>query len=148
MFNTYKKKRIVNININIILAAIISTLLAAYPVYLTKFFTNNLFQIVLFSIGADAILDISLFAFFHWIVHKNHSKKVIAMDFALIQSHRIILSILYYIIAGSFQFILMNLGFYRTGSFITAYFIALIITRTIHTWYGLKTGLFKDLKTK
>ncbi|MBT7660843.1 hypothetical protein HN604_02040, partial [archaeon] len=73
MFNHYKNKRIVNINVNIILAAFFSTLLAAYPVHLTKFFTNNLFQIVLFSIGADAILDFSLFAFFHWLVHKSHS---------------------------------------------------------------------------
>ena len=145
MINHYKNKRIVNINVNIILAGIFSTLLAAYPVYLTHLFTDDMGVIIFISFIADAVLDFLFFGFFHWMTHFNHSKKIVAMDFALIQSHRIVLSILYYVLAGSIQFALMHAGFYRTPAFIIAYIFALGITRMIHTWYGLRTGLFKRL---
>ena len=145
MITHYKNKRIVNINVNIILAGIFSTLLAAYPVYLTNFFTDDMGIIIFISFIADAILDFLFFGFFHRMTHFNHSKKIVAMDFALIQSHRIVLSIFYYVLAGSTQLALMHAGFYRTGSFIVAYLFALLITRTIHTWYGLRTRLFDKL---
>lgn len=144
----YLRKRIITINLSIILASLISILIAAYPVYLTKMFTNNEIIIVLFSFFIDAIIDFFIFFIFHLTFHvhlKNEKNffNYFLKDTGKIQIQRIFLSIFFFIFSVGGHYSLLMFGFERTISFIISYLFALVLTRIIHTIYGIKTGLFK-----
>ena len=146
----YKRKRIVNINANIVIASVLGTILAAYPVYLTRFLTNNEIAIVLLSFVFDAIIDFVFFATLHLAVHKAHvsrfkPSKIIVKDLLKIQIQRGILSVLYLVVAVGGHFVLLMAGVERTVGFLVAYLAALVITRSVHTVYGNRTGLFKEI---
>jgi len=150
MFKKYKENRIVNINLNIIIASIFATLLSAYPVYLTNMFTNSEIVIAGIAFFIDATIDFFIFAILHLRVHKHHmlkfrpSKKIVR-DLLKIQIHRGVLSSLYFIIAFGGHFFLLTRGFERTASFLLTYILAIIVTRNLHTIYGKKTGLFEKI---
>ena len=87
----------------------------------------------------------------HLFVHSFHIKnglpiKIFMNDILKIQKQRVVLSILYAIFALSLHFTLIYLGYNPTASFFVAYILALFVTRSAHTIYGLKTGLFEPLK--
>lgn len=137
------KKRIVNINFNITLASLIATLLAAYPVMLFASHGSMTFML-LSAFMIDAILDGAIFTILHKIAnnHKNHKQFI--LDTGKIQFQRVILSIIFFVVAITLDYSLMHyLQFQRASSFLMSYTLALIVTRSMHTIYGLKTGLFK-----
>jgi len=112
--------------------------------------TDSNLLIVLLSFFIDAIIDVFVFISLHLYVHKHHfdrmkpSKKILE-DIFKIQGQRIILSGIYFIIAGGLHFLFLILGLERTIAFLISYLFALIITRSVHTIYGLKVGLFKPI---
>jgi len=144
MISKYKKYRIIHINVNIIIASVVSILLAAYPVYLTEMFTNDLILIAVISFLIDGIIDFGIFSFLHLLVSFHLPKWMLVKDLIQIQGHRIILSIVYFFVAVCSHIFLMMHGFERVFAFLLSYIFALIVTRTIHTVYGLKSGLFNE----
>ena len=71
LFEIYKKKRIVNINVNIIIASLASIFLALYPVYLTKMIADSPRAIALISFGIDALIDFGIFIILHGFLNKK-----------------------------------------------------------------------------
>lgn len=139
------KKRIVNINSNIIIASLTSIFLAAYPVSLTKTFIDSMVGLLLSAFLIDAIIDLGIFGTLHYVSnYTKKNRKKFGRDLFTIQIHRAILSIIFFLIAVGLDFVLMVNGIERTASFVISYTIALIITRSIHTIYGLRKGIFKN----
>lgn len=142
MISAYKRHRIVNINVNILVAGVIATLFAAVPVSFLEMFTRNDVLIVLFSFVFDGVADMLLFFGLHALVNYKVGKAgILLRDLYTLQKQRFVLAVLFFIVATSGHYLLMT-WFDTTGSFIVAYLFALLVTRAVHTAYGLKTGLF------
>ena len=138
-------KRIININLNITIASLLSTIVAVYPIKYVANLSDSMTFIVFSAFAIDSILDGIIFSILHLISNKNKKLKHYITDINQIQTQRIILSVIYFIFAVGLDYILMiKFDISRTTSFVFAYVFALIVTRTIHTLYGLKTGLFEE----
>lgn len=144
----YINSRIVHINVNIVLAGFFSMLIAAPIIHLTTLYFHGDRTIALFSFLVDALLDFSAFSILHTFVSKkaspNHKlkRRHLFKDIAEIQGHRIVLSVVFAILAVGGHLFLMSKGLERTHAFFISYGIAIILVRIIHTWYGIKSGLF------
>jgi len=135
----------VNINLNIVIASLASIALAAYPVKLAAGISDNVLFILLSAFLIDAIFDFTIFSILHVLLNFKNGFIFLVKDIGTIQIHRIVLSVLFFIISVGTDFVLMQFfGIERAASFVVAYVFALIITRTVHTVYGIKSGLFKD----
>ncbi len=150
MVSLLYKKRIININFNIFLASAVATLLAAYPVMVVSRMNHSIAFILLSAFFIDALIDGLLFWGLHWYAnYRNSQLQLFFRDYGLLQGHRVFLAFLFFILATSTDYSLMVLfGFERAASFIFSYLTALIITRIVHTIYGLKTGLFEEKQLK
>lgn len=151
MWNLYKRSRLIHINLNIAFAALAGIALSSVFVYLTHYVTNDTRAIVILSYLFDGFLDIAIFATLHFALYhrwlKHHAfAKMIAKDLILIQTHRLILSIVVTTISLGGHWWLITQGLGRTRAFIIAYTLAVLTARVLHTIYGLKTGLFKSLE--
>lgn len=151
MWRAYRQKRIVHINVNIIIAGVISTVLASYPVYLASFIFKDKIIFVISAFIIDGVVDFALFGFLHFIVNlfsiKNGmSINVFIHDVLRIQKHRMALISVFFILAVGGHLLLINFGLGNTISYVLSYISAILITRAIHTCIGLKRGLFNDLK--
>jgi len=153
MFKAYREKRIVHINVNIILAGIFSTMLASYPVFVASSLIQNMWVFALVSFVIDGVIDFALFGLLHFFVYAFHLKKNLAVniffnDIVRIQKQRIILSVLFFVLAVSGHLVLLHLGFNQTGSYVVSYILSIFIIRIVHTYLGLKRGLFVELRKK
>ncbi len=146
----YRNNRAININANIIISSVCATLIASYPVHLTKLLTDSIGMIVMLSFLFDTTTDFFIFSGLHIITHKHHVKrfrlsKTITKDIYKIQVQRVFLAMLFFVIAASIQYNLLTAGIGRVPSFLAAYLTALIVARSVHTFYGYKTGLFDPI---
>ena len=152
--HAYRAHRIINININILLASTLSTLLAAYPVYWMSTLLDSYRGIVVFSFAVDSVMDAFLFSALHLLVHRAHllnkpARYRLYKDLFTIHQHRGILSVVFFAMATSAHYFLMEPGgLAATPSFILAYLSSLLVTRTLHTLYGIRTGLFTPRRKK
>lgn len=151
MWQAYKRSRLIHINVNITVAALSALAISSIFVYLTRYITNHAFVIVILSYVVDGIIDIGIFAllhaalYHHWLKDRSFTK-MLAQDLALIQAHRLILSIVVTVISIGGHYLLLKQGVARVPAFLIAYVTAIAAARTIHTIYGLKTGLFTPLR--
>jgi hypothetical protein len=140
--------RVININVNILLAGLISLALAGPFVRLTTFYLHSDRAIALFSFVLDGIFDFAAFISLHGAVYLalKHRKKIESRpffkDIAEIQSHRIILSVVFFVLAVGGHLFWMHHGLERTHAFMISYGTALILVRVLHTRYGVNSGLF------
>lgn len=128
---------------NIFLAGVCSTLLSTYPVYLTGMITTIPWIIALLSFAIDGIIDFALFGLLHLWANNHHERRVFLNDLFRLQGQRMVLAVLFFGIATGGHLFLMMEGLTRTTAFVLAYVGALVITRVVHTVYGIKTGLFE-----
>ncbi len=146
----YKRWRLIEVNVNIIVANLAALAVASYPVYLTRLITDSHFLIVFGSFIIDTIVDTCVFAVIHIVsnykhVHRFRLSTPLSKDIILLQKQRWILAPLFFFVATGSHYILLQHGMERTVAFIFAYFFAMLVNRTVHTWYGLRTGLFAPL---
>ena len=146
----YSDNRAVHINVNALIAGIVSLLISANFVYFSYYITDNPLIIALFSYVIDGIVDFLVFAGLHLMLYHARFKfwsfsHKLAKDLIALQSQRLVFTIVTFIVAVGSHLALMELGFGRTRAFVIAYALALLATRTTHTLYGLKKGLFKPL---
>ena len=161
LFHLYQRKRIINININ----AIAAGLLAMFPAGLIVLYAEGHLSpephwpFPLIAIGADVIFDVIIYFALHWIANhwrptkgrNNRERKALEArpppffrDVILIQIERAVLSPLFYIISGGIMHFLQILGNRPSVAFLIAFPCGLVVTRVVHTLWGLRTGSFRD----
>lgn len=162
LFLLYQRKRVININANVVIAGLGSTALVVGLIWVLKlgFGTNwPSWGYTAFSVGADIVLDVTMFAALHWIA--NHwrpfegktDKEKMALgaaapphleDTTKVQLERMVLSPLYYVIAAGGTEGFQRLGMHPAWAVSLAYPLGLLFTRTLHTVWGYRTGTFHD----
>ena len=162
LFRLYQRKRVININVNVITAGLASTLIVMGVVWILHHPLGvdwPSWGYSGFSLVADLVLDVAIFAGLHWIANHwrplagRHHKERMELgaaapphleDTARVQLERAILSPLYYIIAVSGTEGLQRLGLNPYWAIGISYPAGLAVTRTLHTVWGLRTGSFED----
>lgn len=162
----YQRKKIININANIVLAGLLAVVIAAWPVYLVAaLLEEHLGRKIIWleSIVAaliDGVVDVAIYFLLHWIA--NHWKPFTPVSEAdradrarkkenfwktatFIQAERYLLSPIFYGVAMGGMWALQVYG--GAGSkwaFVISFSAAIIVTRIIHTFWGLRSGTFRD----
>jgi hypothetical protein len=156
LFDLYQRKRIVNINANILMSGLLAVLVAKYPVDVVGRLIgeDHKILITLAAGGIDMVIDVALYYALHWVA--NHwtppwkrqpaarPERAFFRDASLIQFERAILSPLYYLIAMGSMLALQHRGWVPGWAFLTAFASGLLVTRVVHTAWGLRSGLFVD----
>ena len=162
LFQLYQRKRIVNINANIIAAGLLAIAFSKIVVHLTEAAvpdgTAIFFTIV--AVVSDMAFDVAVYYALHWIANhwkpltprtekdkRHHEKKPppFFKDASLVQFERIILAPVYYLIAAGLMYTLQKHTGFRPGwALVIAFPVGLLTTRVLHTWYGIKSGRFAD----
>lgn len=162
VFTWYQRKRIVNLNANIIASGVLSTLLVAGLVWVLEHPLGLGWPgwgYTAFSLVADVLLDVSVFAGLHWVANhwrplRGGSERERAAleaaapnyyrDAAQVQGERLAISPLYYLIALALTQGLQMAEFRPYWAIMIGYVSGLLITRTLHTIMGLRSGSFVD----
>lgn len=162
LFSLYQRKRVININANVIIAGIGSTILVVALIWMLKLVFGTSWPswgYTAFSVVADIVLDVTIFAMLHllanhWRPFKGRTEKEKLQlgaaapphleDTAKVQLERMILSPLYYLIAALGTESLQRFGLHPAWAVAVAYPFGLLITRILHTIWGFKTGTFHD----
>ena len=162
LFRLYQRKRVININTNVVIAGLGSTAIVAGLLWFFRAVLDTQWPTwgyTAFSLGADIVLDVALFLGLHWVA--NHWRPSAGRtdreraqlgaaapphleDSAKVQLERAVLSPLYYLIAVAGTEWLQRLGIHPAWAVLIAYPAGLLVTRTIHTVWGLRTGTFDD----
>ncbi|MEM9064208.1 MAG: hypothetical protein AAGB51_01825 [Planctomycetota bacterium] len=162
LFRLYQRKRIININVNIATAGLTAIAIGAGVVWIFKKAFPGLPTYAYTTTGliADVIIDVGLYFALHWAA--NHWRPVKGRtekekraleadpppfwkDATLVQFERAILSPIFYLLsAGGMETLQRALGWHASLAMIVGFSSALVITRVIHTIWGLRSGRFRD----
>lgn len=158
LFDLYQRKRIVNINVNILASGLLAVLVAKYPVDVIGHWIgpDRRVLITLAAGAVDMVVDVLLYYALHWLANhwsppwkrsRNASpQRSFFRDASVVQFERAILSPLYYLIAMGLMYVLQKFGGMAHGwAFVAGFTFGLFVTRIVHTAWGLRTGRFVDL---
>lgn len=162
VFRLYQRKRVININVNVVAAGVVSTLLVSGILWLL----HDVFRLgwptwayTGFGVVADVVLDVSLFVALHWVANQwrpldpgsgRERRELHAVtpphlaDTAQVQFERIVISPLYYVLAAAGTEGLQRLDVHPSWATFVGYIASLGITRVIHTLWGLRSGTYED----
>lgn len=162
LFRLYQRKRIININANVVAAGLLSTVMVMGLIWILKHPCNThwpTWGYTLFSVGSDIVLDVAIFAGLHWIANhwrpsKPQTRKEELQlgaaapphleDTAKVQLERAVLGPLYYLIAAVGTEALQRGGMHPSWAVLIAYPFGLLVTRVLHTVWGIRSGTFVD----
>ncbi|MBX3316258.1 MAG: hypothetical protein KF902_05280 [Phycisphaeraceae bacterium] len=156
LFKLYQQSRLFNINFNVVAAGLLAIAISKYPVFLVSEWIGpeRKFLITLAAAGIDVVADVVIYYGLHWLA--NHwrpasrrprvrkSKRAFFKDATLVQFERAILSPLYYMVAGGLMYLLQHQGIKANWAFVFGFVSAIVVTRVVHTMWGLRTGRFKS----
>lgn len=160
LFRYYQRKRIVNINVNIVAAGLLALALMSVVVWTAKLFVDESRAAVFTAISlvSDIVFDVVIYYVLHWIAnhwrplrgrteHETHELSAkpppFMRDASLIQFERALLSPLYYLTAAGLTYWLQVAHDVRPGfAVLVGYPAGLVVTRTVHTIWGLRSGRF------
>ncbi|QYK48811.1 MAG: hypothetical protein KF838_02935 [Phycisphaeraceae bacterium] len=156
LFKLYQQSRLFNINFNVVAAGLLAIAISKYPVLLVSEWIGpeRKFLITLAAAGIDVVADVVIYYGLHWLA--NHwrpasrrprvrkSKRAFFKDASLVQFERAILSPLYYMVAGGLMYLLQYQGIKANWAFVFGFVSAIVVTRIVHTMWGLRTGRFKS----
>ncbi|MGP1273518.1 MAG: hypothetical protein ACTS22_09310 [Phycisphaerales bacterium] len=162
LFRFYQRRRIININANIVASGLLSTLMVMGLLWFLKSVVGTSWPTwgyTAFSAVADLVLDVGLFAWLHWVanhwrplngrtereqaeLHAPRPNPVV--DATQLQFERAVISPLYYIMAIAGTEALQQHGMHPAWAVAIAYPAGLAVTRTIHTIWGIKSGSYTD----
>ena len=148
------QKRIVNVNVNIVVAGALALIPTAFAARWAErvFGHGRPLAITATTAIADAVADVLVYYVLHWLANHMPSSKRRAngslayaqlpylKDATLVQFERMCLSPLLYCIALVTQYVLMR--FWSVGSVsatIVGFGSAILVTRVIHTAWMLRT---------
>lgn len=162
LFRLYQRKRVININVNIAAAglaaiafgsAVLWLVERAFPEWPTYAFTAVAFF-------ADVIADVAMYFALHWAA--NHWRPVKGRtekeqraleanpppfwkDASLVQFERAMLSPIFYLLSvGGMELLQQKAGWAPWLAMATGFSSGLLVTRILHTVWGLRTGRFRD----
>ncbi len=162
LFRLYQRKRVININANVIIAGLGSTFIVVGLIWLVKHPMGVVWPTwgyTVFSVVSDIILDVAMFTGLHWMANfwrplegRTEREKMQLgaaapphlQDTARVQLERMVLSPLYYTIAASGTEFLQRMGMHPSFAVLVAYPVGLLVTRTLHTIWGYRSGTFHD----
>ena len=162
LFSLYQRKRWININVNAITAAAVSTLMVMGLIWILKHPLNATWShlgFTVFALLADIVLDVACFLALHWVANhwrpvKGRTEKECAQldakrpnslfDMIRVQTERLAIGPLYYLLASGGMLALLHAGVHPSWATGIGYGTAIIITRTLHTIWGLRTGSYRD----
>jgi len=165
LFLLYQRKRIINVNANIIAAGLGAICLTLIPVSLTRLFIGPDLtprdSLIITAIAgvSDMVFDVTIYYVLHFVAnhwrpikarrrkdveHQTRKPPPFFRDATLIQFQRALLSPIYYIVALSLKLTLLKHGEAREVALVVGFVSALIVTRIIHTAWGLWTGRMRD----
>jgi hypothetical protein len=147
------RRRIVNVNINIVAAGMLALIPTTIAARLAErhFGEGSYLAITAVTFVADAVSDVAVYYVLHWIA--NHMPGARAdgpgtaayahlsyiKDATLVQFERMCLSPLLYLIALATQYSLMRFGSVpSTGATIVGFVAAIAVTRVMHTMWMLR----------
>jgi len=157
----YQKSRLLNINLNLVVAGFIAIALAKFPVMLVEQrFEGQKFLITLIAYGIDTAFDVAVYFGLHWIanhwrpsaVHGTGKKpplpahrKNFLLDAGRVQAERMILVPVFAAVSIGMMYSLQRYaGVSASWAFVYSFGTAILVTRTLHTLSGIWTGTFKS----
>ena len=156
LIHLYQRKRIININLNVVAAGLLAIACTKGVIWAVDLFLDRS-QHLLFTIVAlvsDMIFDVPTYYILHWVANhwrplrKKHDASpkppAFLKDATLIQFERALLAPIYYVLAGALMHILQDMGWHPGWAMVIAFTSGLLVTRLLHTAMGLYTGSFKD----
>jgi len=163
-FKFYQRKRVVNINLNIFVAGLISIAIAKYPVMLLSGWIGHEHKLLISILAyiVDTTIDIFVYFGLHWIANhwrphhpsvaeaalelpiESRTKKFL-MDAGRVQAERFALVPIFALVATGGMFALQHFADIKPDwAFVFAFIVAMIVTRVVHTLWGYRTGTFRD----
>jgi hypothetical protein len=143
-------RRIVNVNVNVIVAGMLAMALTLIPVHLTRHVgINTKWVIVAITLGFDICFDVAIYYLLHWLANhwqafpwvKHRKPHRAGMSFirdaSLVQFERALLGPVYYGVALGIQYATLhhlgNGGDHRELATVVGLGGGLLVTRVIHT---------------
>ncbi|MFG0314790.1 MAG: hypothetical protein ACF8LL_11505 [Phycisphaerales bacterium] len=160
LFHFYQRNRIININANIICAGLLAIALSKLPVHWMSQAIGPGHQWLKAILAGviDAAVDIALYFVLHWVANhwrplkprtlkERHHHRADPGSFwknaSLVQAERYLLSPLFYVVAvGGMWALASQAGIRESWAFVISFSAAIILTRVVHTEWGLYTGRF------
>lgn len=159
VFKYYQRKRVVNINLNIVAAGFLAIALAKFPVmYVGNWIgTEHKLMIAGAAYLIDTFIDVCLYYLLHWVANhwnpnghlpkdkdRPKSRKFVH-DATRIQAERMALVPIFIAIGPGGMWALQKFaGISHSWAFVIAFASAIITTRILHTIWGYRSGTFKD----
>ncbi len=159
VFKLYQRKRLVNINANIIAAGLISIALTKLPIHWISGMIGEEKKLLISIIAyvLDTVMDVFVYYALHWVAnhwnpHGHHPEidqrsklKQFAREATRVQAERVALVPVFMVLSMGGMWSLQKFAdISASWSFVIAFVSAMLITRVIHTIWGIKTGTFKD----
>jgi hypothetical protein len=161
LFHLYQRKRIININANIVAAGLAALLPTALVVHLVEvqWPAAPQWAFPFIAVGADIVFDVMIFFGLHWIANhwrpfrgKTDAERIaltakpppFMIDAAMLQVERAIFSPLYYLTAAGLMKLLQVWGLGAGVAVLIAFPTGMLVSRVAHTIWGLRMGRFLD----
>src|SRR3954463_8219324 len=121
-------RRIVNVNVNIVVAGTLALLLTLVPVHFTRDFTDNHWAVWGVTVGFDVVFDVTIYYVLHWLANHMPRRKrarggrgklggVTGLSFlrdaSLVQFERAMLGPVYYGVFSGIQLWTLHKGWER-----------------------------------
>ena len=159
VFKFYQRKRVVNINLNIVAAGFLAIALAKFPIMYIGNWIGPEHKLIIAAIAyvVDTVCDVLVYYALHWVAnhwnpnghlpeHDDRPKSRRFMhDATRIQAERMALVPIFILIGPGGMWALQKFAdISHSWAFVIAFVTAIITTRIIHTAWGLRMGTFKD----
>jgi hypothetical protein len=142
-------ERIVNVNVNIIVAGTLAMLLTLVPVHFTRGVTDNHWAVWGVTVGFDVVFDVAIYYLLHWLANhlprKRRRPKLPGVtelsflrDASLVQFERAMLGPIYYGVFSGVQLWTLHRDWEREWTTVAGIGSALLTTRVLHTMWMLK----------
>lgn len=168
LFSLYQRKRVININANIVVASLLALALAKFPVQWFGEWVGREHELLIAVVTyvIDLSVDATVYFALHWVAnHWKPSKpsspdtpaqpkptdetriKRFIIDALHVQAERAMLVPIFALVAiGGHSLLLHHTDLTIGWAFVLSYLTALCVTRVIHTVVGYRTGSFDDAK--
>jgi hypothetical protein len=149
-------KRIINVNVNIIVAGLLAMGLTLIPVHMTRHVgIDTKWMIVAITLGFDVVFDVAIYFFLHWLANHwrafpwvkhrrgHHAQLSFIRDATLVQFERALLAPVYYGTLVGAQWVLLHElpdgADQRELAAVLGLGSGLLVTRLLHTAWMLHT---------
>lgn len=151
-------RRIINVNVNIIVAGLAAMLLTLIPVHATRYLgIEAKWVIIAITLGFDVAFDVVIYYFLHWLANhtqampwSRHRNSPLGMsyfrDATLVQFERAMLGPVYYGSAIAVQYVLLHFVDRELAAML-GLCTGLLMTRFLHTLWMLRCERRRAMRT-